>query len=164
MNRSNRQDIPADPAADERWLSSFDSPIPSARALRRVKSAVRAELARQPVVRTVRLPRGDSAAARLLAALAVAAMLALTVGLIRLALPSSASGSAETLELFDDSLESVMDPQDQQLAELRDDLVEYEAQLAADLALPGDYGQSDTANWLEELNGLLDDRNGTFKG
>jgi len=164
MNRSNRQDIPADLAANEEWLSSFDSPILSARALRRVKSAVRAELARQPVVRTVRLPRGDSAAARLLAALAVAAMLALTVGLIRLALPPSAPGSAETLELFADSLESVMDPQDQQLAELRDDLVEYQAQLAADLALPGDYGQSDTANWLEELNGLLDDRNGTFKG
>ena len=57
-----------------------------------------------------------------------------------------------------------MDRQDPQLAELRDDLGEYEAQLAADLALPGDYGQSDTANLLEELNGLLDDRYGTFKG
>jgi hypothetical protein len=164
MNRSNRHDIPADLPANERWLSSFDSPPPSAQTSIRIKSAVRAELARRTAVRTVRLPRHDSAAARLLAALAVAAMLALTVGLIRLALPPSAPGSAETLELFADSLESVMDRQDPQLAELRDDLGEYEAQLAADLALPGDYGQSDTTNLLEELNGLLDDHNGTFKG
>jgi hypothetical protein len=117
---------------------------------------VRTELARQAP--------SDTAAGRLAAGLAAAAMLAFTVGLLQFATPVRNAAGSETLELFAASLEAVMAQQDSELIELREDVATYEAQFAADSTQPYGWLEPYGVELLEGLNGLSDEQEAAAKG
>ena len=151
-----------EPARNEVWLAGFPAPAPSAAALASVKAAVRAELSRPadaahtPRVHPVTW-RTSGPWSRLAGAFAAAALIAISVGVIRFQSPGRALRTAaaeRTVEEFVTTLAAVLDDRDEMLVRVDrvlDSFESEEGQIAGGTSRPATPSVNDLLDEFDQL-------------